>query len=162
MQTEQATEMTAKTSTDRIEKTVTLRAPRSKVWRAISNADEFGKWFGAKLDGDFAEGASVKGKILNPRYEHIQMELLIERIQPERFFSYRWHPYAIDPKTDYSSEPTTLVEFRLDEADGGTLLTIIESGFDRIPLSRRAEAFRADEGGWTGQIKNIARYVESE
>jgi uncharacterized protein YndB with AHSA1/START domain len=162
MQTEQATEMRAKTSTDRIEKTVTLRAPRSKVWRAISNADDFGKWFGAKLDGDFAEGASVKGKILNPRYEHVQMELLIERIQPERFFSYRWHPYAIDPKADYSSEPTTLVEFRLDEAEGGTLLTIVESGFDRIPLARRAEAFRADEGGWTGQIKNIARYVESE
>ena len=162
METEQATERSTKTNTDRIEKTVTLRAPRDRVWRAISSADEFGKWFGAKLDSDFAEGASVKGKILNPLYEHIQLELLIERIQPERFFSYRWHPYAVDPKADYSSEPMTLVEFRLDEAEGGTLLTIVESGFDRIPLARRAEAFRSNDGGWTGQIKSIARYVSSE
>jgi uncharacterized protein YndB with AHSA1/START domain len=162
METEQATESSTKMSTDRIEKTVTLRAPRSRVWRAISNAGEFGKWFGVKLNGDFAEGSTVVGKIVDPRYAHIQMELLIERMQPESLFSYRWHPYAIDPMADYSSKPTTLVEFRLADAEEGTLLTIVESGFDRIPLARRAEAFRSNDGGWTGQIKNIARYVEGE
>jgi uncharacterized protein YndB with AHSA1/START domain len=162
METELATERPTMTSTDRIEKKVTLKAPRSRVWRAISSADQFGKWFGVKLDGEFSEGATVNGKILNPQYAHIQMELLIERVQPESLFSYRWHPYAIDPTADYSSEPTTLVEFRLDDANEGTLLTIVESGFDRIPLARRAEAFRSNDGGWTGQIKNIARYVESE
>ena len=145
-----------------IEKKVTLRAPRSRVWRAISNADEFGKWFGVNLNGKFAEGATVVGKIVDPRYAHFKMELLIERIQPESLFSYRWHPHAMDATADYSSEPTTLVEFRLDDADEGTLLTIVESGFDRIPLARRAEAFRSNDGGWTGQIKNSARYVESE
>jgi uncharacterized protein YndB with AHSA1/START domain len=162
METELATERPTMTSTDRIEKKVTLKAPRSRVWRAISSADQFGKWFGVKLDGEFSEGATVGGKILDPRYAHIQMELLIERVQPESLFSYRWHPYAIDPTADYSAEPTTLVEFRLDDANEGTLLTIVESGFDRIPLARRAEAFRSNDGGWTGQIKNIARYVESE
>ena len=161
METEQATEKSTKMSTDRIEKSVTLRAPRSRVWRAISNADEFGQWFGVTLDGPFAEGASVQGKIKDPRYAHFQVELLIERIQPETLFSYRWHPNAKN-STDCSSEPTTLVEFRLDDADNGTLLTIVESGFDRIPLARRAEAFRSNDGGWTGQIKNIARYVASE
>jgi uncharacterized protein YndB with AHSA1/START domain len=162
METEQATERSTKMNTDRIEKTVTLRAPRSRVWRAISNADEFGQWFGVTLDGAFAEGASVVGKIKDPRYAHFQMELLIERIQPESLFSYRWHPHAMDSTADYSSEPTTLVEFRLDDAEEGTLLTIVESGFDRLPLARRAEAFRSNDGGWTGQIKNIARYVASE
>jgi len=162
METQLATEQPTMTSTDRIEKKVTLRAPRSRVWRALSNADEFGKWFGVKLAGSFAEGATVSGRMVDPRYAHVPMELLIERIQPETLFSYRWHPYAIDPNADYSSEPTTLVEFRLADAEGGTLLTIVESGFDRIPLARRAEAFRSNDGGWTGQIKNIARYVESE
>ena len=162
METEQATERSTKMSTDRIEKTVTLRAPRSRVWRAISNADEFGQWFGVTLDRPFAEGARVQGKIKDPRYAHFQMELLIERIQPETLFSYRWHPNANKAGEDYSTEPTTLVEFRLEEAEEGTLLTIVESGFDRIPLARRAEAFRSNDGGWTGQIKNIARYVESD
>jgi uncharacterized protein YndB with AHSA1/START domain len=162
METEQATERSTKTSTDRIEKSVTLRAPRSRVWRAISNADEFGQWFGVTLDGAFSEGASVRGKIKDPRYASFKMELLIERIQPESLFSYRWHPHAMDSTADYSSEPMTLVEFRLDDAEEGTLLTIVESGFDRIPLARRAEAFRSNDGGWTGQIKNIVRYVSSE
>jgi uncharacterized protein YndB with AHSA1/START domain len=147
------------TSTDRIEKRVTLRAPRARVWRALTNAEEFGAWFGAKLEGAFAEGATMRGRITIKGYEHVQMEMLIERIQPERLFSYRWHPYAIDAKVDYSAEPTTLVEFRLDDAEGGTLLTIVESGFDRLPASRRAEAFRMNESGWTGQAKNIERYV---
>ena len=147
------------TNTDRIDKRVILRAPRSRVWRAIATAEEFGGWFGVKLQGPFAEGATVRGKITHPGYEHVTMEMLVERIEPERYFAYRWHPYAIDTSVDYSSEPSTLVEFRLDEADGGTVLTIVESGFDRIPLARRAEAFRMNDRGWTEQTKNIARYV---
>src|SRR5260221_1768652 len=111
------------TTTDRIEKQVVLRAPRARVWRAIANADEFGAWFRMKLDGAFAEGATVRGRITHPGYEHLTVEMLVERIEPERYFAYRWHPYAIDPGVDYSSEPTTLVEFRLDEAAGGTRLT---------------------------------------
>jgi len=147
------------TNTDRIEKKVKLRAPRSRVWRAIATAEEFGAWFGVKLEGLFAEGATVRGKITHPGYEHLTMEMLVERIEPERYFAYRWHPYAIDAAVDYTLEPTTLVEFRLDEADGGTVLTIVESGFDRIPLARRAEAFRMNDQGWTEQSKNIERHV---
>lgn len=162
METEQATERATKANTDRIEKRVTLRAPRDRVWRAISNAEEFSKWFGVNLEGSFAEGATVQGNLTHPGYEKFTVEMLIERIQPQHFFSYRWHPYAIDPKVDYSTEPTTLVEFRLDEEDGSTLLTIVESGFDRIPLARRAEAYRSNDGGWTGQIKSISRYVAGE
>lgn len=147
------------TSTDRIEKTLTLRAPRSRVWRAITNAEEFGAWFRVKLEGSFTSGATVRGTITHPGYEHLTMEMRIERIEAERYFAYRWHPYAVDPGVDYSPEPTTLVEFRLDEANGGTVLTIVESGFDRIPLARRAEAFRMNDGGWTEQIANIGRHV---
>jgi uncharacterized protein YndB with AHSA1/START domain len=146
-------------NTDAIEKSVTLRAPRSRVWRAITNAKEFGEWFRVKLEGTFAEGAITRGKITYPGYEHLTMEMQVERIEPERYFAYRWHPYAVDPNVDFSSEPTTLVEFRLEEADGGTVLTVVESGFDRIPLARRAEAFRMNDGGWTEQMKNIERYV---
>jgi uncharacterized protein YndB with AHSA1/START domain len=149
----------AQTGTDRIEKHLTLRAPQSRVWRAIADAKEFGAWFGVKIDGAFAEGAAVRGKITIPKYEHVQMEMFIERIQPERLFSYRWHPYAIDPGVDYSAEPTTLVEFLLDEAGGKTTLTVVESGFDRLPASRRAEAFRMNDGGWTSQLRNIERHV---
>jgi uncharacterized protein YndB with AHSA1/START domain len=148
-------------STDRIEKKVFLRAPRSRVWRAISTPEEFGAWFGAKLDGAFAPGARVSGRITIKGYENLPLEITIERIEPERLFSYRWHPYAIDPKIDYSSEPMTLVEFRLEEAPGGTQLTVIESGFDRIPEARRAEAFRMNEGGWASQLKNIERHVSA-
>ena len=147
------------TDTDRIEKRVVLRAPRSRVWRAITDAQEFGAWFGVKLEGPFAEGVTARGKITYPGYEHLTMEVLVERVEPERYFAYRWHPYATDVTVDYSSEPTTLVEFRLDEADQGTVLTIVESGFDRIPLARRAEAFRMNDGGWTAQAKNIERHV---
>jgi uncharacterized protein YndB with AHSA1/START domain len=151
--------MNAISSTDRIEKRVTLRAPRARVWRALTNAQEFGAWFRARLDGQFVEGTTIRGHITHPGYEHVTMELQIDRIEPERYFSYRWHPYAIDPKVDYSTEPSTLVEFTLDETDGGTVLTIVESGFDRIPAARRAEAFRMNDGGWTGQLKNIERHV---
>ena len=147
------------TTTDRIEKRVTLRAPQSKVWRALTTAEEFGAWFGARLEGAFTEGATIRGPLTIKKYEHVQLEMFVERVQPEHFFSYRWHPYAVDPKVDYSAEPTTLVEFRLEEADGGTVLTIVESGFDRLPASRRAEAFRMNESGWSGQAKNIERYV---
>jgi uncharacterized protein YndB with AHSA1/START domain len=147
------------TSTDRIEKRVVLRAQRSRVWRAISNAEEFGTWFRMNIDGAFAEGATVRGRLTIPGYEHGTVEMLVERIEPERYFSYRWHPYAIDPAVDYSAEPTTLVEFTLEETEGGTALTIVESGFDRIPHERRSEAFRMNDQGWTGQIKHLERYV---
>jgi uncharacterized protein YndB with AHSA1/START domain len=147
------------TNTDRIEKKVVLKAPRSRVWRAISDADQFGEWFRVKLDGKFKEGQSIRGKILHKGFEDAQMELEIERIDPEKYFSYRWHPYAIDPKADYSKEPTTLVEFRLEDAAGGTALTIVETGFDKIPAARRAEAFRMNDNGWTSQIRNIENYV---
>jgi uncharacterized protein YndB with AHSA1/START domain len=147
------------TNSDRIEKKIVLRAPRSRVWRAITTAEEFGAWFRVKLERAFAEGATIRGRITYPGYEHVTLEMLVERIEPERYFAYRWHPYAIDSSVDYSREPTTLVEFRLEEADGGTVLTIVESGFDRIPLARRAEAFRMNDRGWTEQTRNIERHV---
>ena len=146
-------------STDRIEKTVFLRAPRSRVWRAITTPEEFGAWFGVNLDGAFAPGKQVSGRMTIKGFEHLPMEITIDRVEPERLFSYRWHPYAIDPKVDYSAEPMTLVEFRLEDAPGGTQLTVTESGFDRIPASRRAEAFRMNEGGWASQLRNIERHV---
>lgn len=146
-------------STDRIEKNIVLRASRSRVWRAITNAGEFGTWFRVNLEGEFAEGATIRGNITHPGYEHMTIDMLVERIEPERYFSYRWHPYPIDPAVDYSVEPTTLVEFILHETAGGTAVTIVESGFDRIPAARRAEAFRMNDQGWAGQIRNIERYV---
>ncbi len=146
-------------STDRIEKSLVLRAPQSRVWRALANSDEFGAWFGVKVEGEFAPGASVVGRITTPGYEHLSMELFVEQIEPESLFSYRWHPYAIDPEVDYTSEPTTLVEFRLEEVGDGTRLTVVESGFDQIPAGRRAEAFRMNEHGWAAQVENIARHV---
>lgn len=149
------------TGTDRIEKKIALRAPRSRVWRAIANVQEFGEWFRVKLEGGFAEGVTIRGKLTYPGYENLTMEMQIERIEPEGYFSYRWHPYAVDPAVDYSSEPTTLVEFRLEEADGNTLLTIVESGFDQIPLARRAKAFKMNDGGWAEQMRNIERHVSN-
>lgn len=151
--------MKTTTSTDRIEKTATLTAPRARVWQAIADARQFGEWFRVRLDGEFAVGATIRGHITYPGYEYITMEVVVERMEPERFFSYRWHPYAIDPKVDYSPEPMTLVEFTLEDAPGGTRLTIVESGFDRVPLSRRAEAFRMNSDGWSEQMQNIERYV---
>lgn len=146
-------------TTDRIEKRIEVSANRSRVWRAISDAQEFGSWFGMKLDRPFAPGATTIGRITIPRYEHVSVEMVVERMEPERYFSYRWHPYAVDPAVDYSPEPMTLVEFRLDETANGTAVTITESGFDRLPASRRAEAFRMNESGWAGQSKNLARHV---
>ena len=149
----------AQTGTDRIEKKVLLRASRSRVWRALTDAREFGQWFGVEIAGPFSPGARVKGKITHKGYEHVPFEITIEAMDPERLFSYRWHPYAVDPKVDYSSEPTTLVTFELAEERDGTLLTVVESGFDRIPLARRAEAFRMNEQGWASQMKSIERHV---
>ena len=148
-------------STDRIERQILLRAPRSRVWRAVADANEFGAWFQAKLEGRFAPGAIVKGRISIPGYEQITMEMTIERVEPESLMSFRWHPYAIEPNVDYSSEPTTLVEFLLTDVEGGTELTVVESGFDRIPLARRGEAFRMNDEGWAGQLENIAKHVAS-
>ena len=146
--------------TDRIEKRIILRAPRDRVWRALSDAEEFGSWFGVDLTGvSFAPGATVRGRITHPGYEHLTMEIVIDRVEPERLFSYRWHPYSVDPKQDYSKEPMTLVVFELQDVAEGTLLTVVESGFDRIPLRRRAEAFRMNDQGWTAQMKNIDGHV---
>jgi uncharacterized protein YndB with AHSA1/START domain len=147
------------TNTDRIEKTIALRAPRGRVWRALTDAREFGEWFRVALAGAFAAGTTVRGRITHPGYEHVTMEMYVERMEPERLFSYRWHPYAIEPGVDYSREPTTLVEFRLEEVTGGTRLTIVESGFDRLPPERRDEAFRMNEGGWQEQLGNVERHV---
>ena len=151
--------MAVTSSTDKIEKRVVLKAPQARVWRAISDAGEFGTWFQMRFEEPFAEGKAVKGKVLVPGYEHVTAEFQIVRISPQDYFAYRWHPYAVDPKVDYSNEPTTLVEFRLTASGQDTVLNIVESGFDQIPPGRRAEAFRMNEGGWTAQIKNIERYV---
>jgi len=148
-------------TTDRIEKEIVLRAPRSRVWRALANAEEFGTWFGMTFDGAFAPGARVHGRLTAPGHERVSLELAIERMDPETRMSYRWHPYAIQPGVDYSNEPTTLVEFELEEVAEGTKLTVVESGFDRIPEARRAEAFRMNDAGWTGQLENIERHVAS-
>ncbi|MQA89794.1 MAG: vanillate O-demethylase oxidoreductase VanB [Gemmatimonas sp.] len=154
-----AQEAQGRPNTDRIEKRLELRASRSRVWRAITTAEEFGAWFRMNINGEFAEGGTVRGRVTHPGYEHVTVEMLVERIEPERYFSYRWHPYAVDTQVDYSAEPTTLVEFIVEETEGGTAVTIIESGFDRIPLARRDEAFRMNDSGWAGQIKNLERYV---
>jgi uncharacterized protein YndB with AHSA1/START domain len=153
---------TATNSTDRIEKKVLLRAPRKRVWQALTDAKEFGQWFGVNLAGTFAPGQRLRGKITHPDYAHVTMEITVERVEPERLVSWRWHPYAVDPAVDYSGEPTTLVEFLLEEVADGTQLTVVESGFDRIPPARRAEAYRMNDGGWASQVKNIARHVGQE
>ena len=147
-------------STDRIEKSVVLKASRARVWRALTDYQEFGAWFRVKLDQPFAAGQASTGHITHPGYEHVKWKAQVEKIVPERLFSLRWHPYAIDPKIDYSHEATTLVEFTLEDAPGGgTLLKVVESGFDRIPLHRRDEAFRMNSGGWAAQMDNIKAHV---
>ena len=147
-------------STDRIERQVILKASRSRVWRALSNATEFGSWFGVAFkDVVFASGKRVRGQVTYPGYEHVVFEIEIERMEPERLLSWRWPPAAIEAGVDYSQEPTTLVVFELEDVEGGTLLRIVESGFDGIPLSRRQEAFRMNSGGWDGQVENIRKHV---
>jgi uncharacterized protein YndB with AHSA1/START domain len=146
--------------TDRIERQLQLHAPISRVWRAISDKTEFGQWFGVRFpSGHFVAGETVTGNITYPGYEHVVMTIELDRVEPEQFLSYRWHPYAIDPQVDYSGEATTLVSFALDEKDGGTLLTIVESGFDAIPAARRDVAWRMNDSGWAEQIVNIERHV---
>jgi len=148
------------TSTDRIQKEIVLNAPLSRVWRAISNAQEFGAWFKVDMtDVTFEAGKPAAGKMTYPGYEGHPFEIVIDRIKPERLFSFRWHPYGIDPDYDYSGEPMTLIEFVLKEVPDGTKLTVTESGFDGIPLARRAEAFRMNTMGWETQLQNVQAYV---
>jgi uncharacterized protein YndB with AHSA1/START domain len=144
---------------NRIEKRVELNAPISRVWRALTDYREFGEWFQVRLESPFVPGEISRGNISHPGYEHIRMEVMVQTMQPQQIFSFTWHPYAIDPKIDYSKEPSTLVEFRLEKIGTGTLLTVTESGFDKIPADRRFEAFRKNEGGWTQQLENIEAYV---
>jgi uncharacterized protein YndB with AHSA1/START domain len=157
-------------SMDRIEKKIVLRAPRKRVWRALSDSTEFGYWFGMKFDGPFKAGTVVRGVISGSKvnaevakaqkaHEDLAFEISIEKMEPERLFSLRWHPYAVEPGVDYSAEPTTLVEFILEETAEGVLLTVTESGFEGIPVARRAKAFTANEGGWGIMVKVIEEYL---
>jgi uncharacterized protein YndB with AHSA1/START domain len=153
--------MSQETSTDRIERSIVINAPRERVWRALSNAEEFGTWFGVNLKGmSFTAGASTRGHITHPGYEHIVFEVKVDRVEPQQLLSWHWHPYAIETGVDYSSEEPTLVTFTLADAPGnGTLLTVVESGFDKVPPHRRLEAFRMNSHGWDAQMQNIARHI---
>lgn len=148
--------------TDRIEKQIELKAPVARVWRALTDHREFGEWFRVRIDGPFVPGEASRGNITYPGYEHLQWEAVVKAMEPERLFSFTWHPYAVDPKVNYSKEPQTLVEFRLEKTPEGTRLTVTESGFDKIPAGRRPEAFRMNESGWAEQMKNIESYVASK
>ncbi len=157
-------------STDRIEKKIVLKASRERVWRAISDSSQFGTWFGVEFDGPFAAGAHLAGSMrptqVDPEVAKLQephkgkrFQIWVECVEPQTRFAFRWHPFAIDPNHDYSKEPMTLVSFELSDAPGGTLLTVIESGFDSIPIERRAQAFQANDGGWTKQTQLIEKYL---
>lgn len=152
--------MSASTGTDRIERSIAIAAPRARVWRALADAAEFGSWFGVNLAGQaFVPGARVRGPITHPGYEHLSFEADVERVEPEHLLSFRWHPYPADPALDYSQEEPTLVVITLADAPGGTRVTVVESGFDRVPAGRRLEAFRMNSQGWEGQVVNLARHV---
>lgn len=155
--------MNTVTETDRIERSILINAPRERVWRALSNAEEFGTWFGVNLKGKvFAAGQHVRGPITIDGYEHIYFDIVMERIEPQTLLSFRWHPYPIDPDVDYAKEEPTLVTFTLKDApNNGTLFTVVESGFDNVPSHRRLEAFRMNSEGWEAQLDNIARHVSS-
>ena len=146
-------------NTDRIEKEIVLKAPRARVWRALTDVAEFNAWFGVALTGKLEPGAKLSGAITHPGYTHVTMALTVERMERERLLSYRWHPHAVDPKVDYSHEPTTLVELFLEDAGDGTRLRVVESGFDAIPEARRAEALRQNSRGWAAQLESIAKHV---
>ncbi len=146
--------------TDRIEKEIVLPAPRERVWRALTDVREFNQWFGVALTAPFAPGAVVSGQLASPEYQHLTMTAWVEEMVPGRRFSFRWHPYAIEEGIDYSAEPTTLVSFTLEDVEGGTRLTIVESGFQAIPESRRDRAFCADREGWAIQLENVRRHLE--
>jgi uncharacterized protein YndB with AHSA1/START domain len=145
---------------DSIEKTVEMKAPVSRVWRALTDHKEFGEWFRVKLENPFVPGQVTRGSITFAGYENLKFEVAVKSVEPERYFAFTWHPFAIDPAQDYSKETPTLVEFTLEPIAGGTRLRVVESGFDKIPAHRRAEAFRMNEGGWAAQVKNIAAYVD--
>jgi uncharacterized protein YndB with AHSA1/START domain len=146
---------------DRIEESVELAASRGRVWRALTESGEFGRWFGVALESPFVVGLATRGRITYPGYERLVMEVVVREMAPERVFSFAWHPYAVEAGRDYSKEPPTLVEFRLeDSAAGGTRLTLTESGFRGVPEARRAEAYRMNKGGWAEQMKNIRRHVD--
>jgi uncharacterized protein YndB with AHSA1/START domain len=146
---------------DRIEKTIDLRAPVERVWQAITDFNEFGQWFRVKLDGPFAPGQPSRGHITYPGFEHVAWQAQVVKMEPPRLFSFTWHPYGIDPDVDYSKETPTLVEFRLEPIATGTRLVVVESGFDKVPAHRREEAFRMNDGGWAEQVKNIQAHVEA-
>ena len=147
--------------TDRIEKTVELRAPIERVWRAVSDFNEFGEWFRVNLEGPFEPGEVARGRITHPGFEHVVWEATVQKIEPPRFFSFTWHPYGVDKEVDYSKETPTLVEFRLEPIASGTRLVITESGFDALPAARRPDAFRMNDSGWAQQTQNIKAHVES-
>jgi uncharacterized protein YndB with AHSA1/START domain len=147
---------------DRIEKRVELKAPVARVWRALTDYREFGAWFGVKFEGPFVPGQSADGQITYPGWEHLRLQIVVQKMEPEKRFSFTWHPYAVDPKADYSQETPTLVEFTLEKTAGGTLLRVTESGFDRIPAARRAEAFRMNDSGWAEQMTSIAKHVAQQ
>lgn len=146
----------------KIEKHIELRAPVSKVWRALTDYQQFGEWFRVQLDGPFVVGGTVTGSVLYPGYEHLTWQAVVQQIEPERLFSYTWHPYAVDPAIDYSAETPTLVEFTLKPTATGTLLTVIESGFDKIPEHRQFDALRMNDQGWNAQMKNIEHHVAAQ
>ena len=157
-------------STDCIEKKILLRAPRSRVWRAISDPEQFGAWFGVKVEGPFTPGTALCGRLVGTQvneeiaaaqrqYAHMPFEMVVDRVEPEHRFSFRWHPFAVEEGVDYSGEPMTLVTFSLEETPEGVLVTVTESGFDQIPIERRARAFAANEGGWSVVITLLDTYV---
>src|SRR6266481_4510049 len=143
-----------------IEKRIELKAPVSRVWRALTDHREFGEWFRLSVEEPFSPGKVARGRILHPGYEHLTWEATVQRMEPEKLFSFAWHPYAIDPSVDYSKEPTTLVEFKLERKGNGAMLYLTESGFDGLPAGRRMEAFRMNDQGWSQQMTNVQRYVE--
>jgi uncharacterized protein YndB with AHSA1/START domain len=152
----------AQSNTDRIDKQIELKAPSARVWRALTDHREFGEWFRVNLSGPFIPGKNTRGNITYPGYEHLIMEVVVQKMEPERLFSFTWHPYAVDPKMGYSKEPPTLVEFRLEKTPAGTLLKVSESGFDALPAHRRDEAFRMNSNGWGIQMQNIETYVKDK
>ncbi len=144
---------------NQIQKRLELSAPVSRVWQALTDSHQFGQWFQVKLEGPFVPGRSVGGQLTFPGYQHLRMEVTVKTMEPTSYFSYTWHPYAVDPKTDYSQETPTLVEFKLTEIPGGTLLVVTESGFENLPPERYADAFRMNTRGWEQQLGSIATYV---
>jgi uncharacterized protein YndB with AHSA1/START domain len=147
--------------TNRIDKSIEIAAPLDRVWQALTDHEEFGTWFRVKLDQPFAPGAASTGQMTVPGYEHIRWNATVERMEAPSLFSYRWHPYALDPEIDYSAEPRTLVEFRLEPAGSGTRLTVTETGFEGLPAHRLPDALRMNERGWAAQVQNVKAYVES-